>query len=189
MAHEDEYEIGDEKFDDSPPAGYAMLITGVGSVLALFALVPLFHVYFASMVEGERSAAGEARACMDDSDCTGDRTCLTVGDDYRVCETELEAHRRDVRGKLNGGRLPIGRAIENVAGPRQAAVIRPQASDDLGALAGWSQDEHPEAVAAAERAIATKRDARRAARRAAREAQAARARAQAAAALAGEQAP
>lgn len=106
---------------DARPWNAWVLLMGVLTVLTLAALKPAFDAYYAGML-----------------DRTVERHLATY-DDLAV----LEAANARAEAALGGGRLPIDRAMEQLATRGRLAFPaispRPGAEQNLAALRGWGQ--------------------------------------------------
>lgn len=120
--------------DDTPPRNRVIFAYTVMSVIALIALGFLFDSY------------------MDISRGAFRRVNIERSRTSQI----LEDYRDGQRAALERGRMPITRAISELARQDRRAfpLIRPTASDDQGPLEGWNQLPRRAAVPAPEEAAA-----------------------------------
>ncbi len=117
-------------FDDTPPASKVILAVAVLSAVTLLGLIPVFHSYFFYMTEQQLD--------------------MQVRDSSRYAG-ELEAHRAEQATKMAG----VERAMTALGrGARMRATpITPQASEDLGAIEGWTRMKNEREMQAAQEAM------------------------------------
>src|SRR5690606_23034752 len=112
-----------------------MLEVAVIVTTILIVLVPLFRSYFKHMMESELFGAEKIGA---------------VGVKSR---SEIQAEQK---ARLESAPLSVSEAAKmlSTAGRSGAPAVAPSASDDLGALEGWTLAKNEAAVAAAQKAVA-----------------------------------
>ncbi len=117
--------------DDTPPRhGLIAFYAGL-AVITLGGLHFVFTSYFKWTAEG-----------------------LVYSEQLSRPSSELGELRADEAARFAAGEMDIDRAMQQLArGGRVSPRIAPSPSDDLGALAGWGQDPHPEREAVARRAM------------------------------------
>jgi hypothetical protein len=119
-------------FDDSPPRNNLILLVGIGSVITLALLEPLFTGYFDHMVrEREAEQLMEARERADG------------------LAENLEREEQ----KLANAQVSVDQAMQQFARVGRRAGPQPQASEDVQAVLGWNQMPNTEAEAAAKAAM------------------------------------
>jgi hypothetical protein len=99
--------------DNTPPRLRLIVTIAVIVIVTLLGLNFVFESYYAIMTDQARFEK---------------LAPTTAKDEQRTAEAAA----------LAGGKLPIDKAMAQLAGPR-AAVIEPKPSDDMGAMTGWSK--------------------------------------------------
>jgi Holliday junction resolvasome RuvABC DNA-binding subunit len=121
-------------FDDSPPRNNLILLVGIGSVITLALLEPLFSGYFDHMVrEREAQQLTQARERTD-----------------RLAENLAREEQQ-----LASARVSVEQAMQQLARVGRRAGPEPQASEDVQAVLGWNQLPNTQAEAAARAAAGT----------------------------------
>jgi hypothetical protein len=121
-------------YDTTEPAARRMLEVAVLVTITLIILVPLFRSYFKHITESELFA-GEK-----------------IGSVGVRSRTEIQAEQR---ARLESAPLSVNQAAKmlSTAGRGGAPAVAPKASEDLGALEGWTLSKNEKAVQAAQRAV------------------------------------
>lgn len=150
MGH-DKANPGHEKSNESNDI---ILICGIGSVLLLASLVPVFNWYFNWMsdVELDQKVAGLDRDASGAADYLEDRNRTLA----------------EQRTRIEAGAVTIAAAMGQIAGNRSVPVVAPQRNDgldsslddalaSLGAVEGWAQRKDERGKAGAELALLRRR--------------------------------